>query len=196
MIVGGGTAGWMAAASFARRSMRGGGYSIELVESEEIGTVGVGEATIPPIIDFNQTLQIDEAEFMRATQASFKLGIEFVDWTRLGDSYIHPFGHYGVQMHGIYFHHFWLRHRAQGGTLQPMTFNSNIVAARAGTLRRCPCRDDRSPLPPHRPTPITSTPACTRRSCAEFAEAHRREAHRRQGRRRAAERRETASSSR
>ena len=115
VIVGGGTAGWMTAASFARLA-EGTRLSVELVESEEIGIVGVGEATIPPITEFNRSLRIDENEFMRATQASFKLGIEFVDWYAKGQSYIHPFGHYGVQMHGIYFHHFWLRHRKQGGT--------------------------------------------------------------------------------
>jgi tryptophan 7-halogenase len=144
LIVGGGTAGWMAAASFGKM-LEGAGYSIELVESEEIGTVGVGEATIPPITDFNRTLQIDESEFMRATQASFKLGIEFVDWTRLNHSYIHPFGTYGVQMHGIYFHHFWLRHRAQGGELSHDAFNSSSMAARAGRFARS-MPDERSPL--------------------------------------------------
>jgi len=146
LIVGGGTAGWMAAASCAKL-LAGGGYSIELIESEEIGTVGVGEATIPPIQDFNRSLQIDEVDFIRATQASFKLGIEFVDWTRLGDSYIHPFGQYGVQMQGIYFHHFWLRYVAQGGKLSFDEFNSSTMAARAGRFAR-PMPTDRSPLPP------------------------------------------------
>ena len=146
MIVGGGTAGWMTAASFAK-AMIGGGYSIDVVESEEIGTVGVGEATIPSIIEFNQTLQLDEAEFIRATQASFKLGIEFVDWTRIGDSYLHPFGFFGVQMQGIHFHHFWLRHRAQGGNLSHESFNSNTMAARAGRFA-IPVPAERSPLPP------------------------------------------------
>jgi len=131
VIVGGGTAGWMTAAALARMST-GMKYSIELIESDEIGIVGVGEATIPPICDFNRSMKIDENEFMRATQASFKLGIEFVDWHRLGESYIHPFGFYGVQMHGIYFHHFWLRHRAQGGSMPPEVFNQNIMACRQG----------------------------------------------------------------
>jgi tryptophan 7-halogenase len=146
VIVGGGTAGWMTAATFARMS-KGAGYSIELVESSEIGIVGVGEATIPPIGDFNRSMQIDESKFMRATQASIKLGIEFVDWTRQGHSYIHPFGFYGVQMHGIYFHHFWLRHRAQGGTMSPDVFNMNIVACEQGRFGK-PLPGDHLPLPP------------------------------------------------
>jgi tryptophan 7-halogenase len=147
VIVGGGTAGWMAAAAFGKL-LAGGDYSIEVVESEEIGTVGVGEATIPPIMDFNRTMQLDEAEFMRATQASIKLGIEFVDWTRLGHTYIHPFGTHGVQMHGIFFHHFWLRYRALGGTLPPDAFNISATAAPLGRYSP-PLAPGRSPLPPH-----------------------------------------------
>ncbi|HEV7605902.1 MAG TPA: tryptophan halogenase family protein [Steroidobacteraceae bacterium] len=146
VVVGGGSAGWMAAASLAK-ALNGGDYTIELVESEEIGIVGVGEATIPSILDFNRSLAIDETEFIRATQASFKLAIEFVDWTRPGHSYMHPFGFYGVQMSGIYFHHFWLRHRAQGGTLSQDAFCSNIIAARAGKFGR-PLPNDRTPVPP------------------------------------------------
>jgi tryptophan halogenase len=147
VIVGGGTAGWMAAAAMSK-IMKGGGYSIAVVESEEIGTVGVGEATIPPIMDFNRTVGIDEAEFMRATQASFKMGIEFIDWTRLGDSYIHPFGPYGVQMQGIFFHHFWLRHQARGGKLRPEQFNIAAMSAKAGRYSP-PLPPERTPLPAH-----------------------------------------------
>jgi tryptophan halogenase len=146
VIVGGGTAGWMTAASFAQLG-KGAPLAVELIESEEIGTVGVGEATIPPICDFNRSMQIDEDEFMRATQATFKLGIEFVDWYARGQSYIHPFGHYGVPMHGIYFHHFWLRHRLQGGTIDPAAFNMHINACREGRFG-WPAPDDRLPLPP------------------------------------------------
>ena len=146
LIVGGGTAGWMTAAALGRM-LAGGGYRVEVVESDEIGTVGVGEATIPPIVDYNRTMGIDENEFIRATQASFKLGIEFVDWLRLGHSYIHPFGAYGVPMQGIYFHNFWLRHRAQGGTMSHDLFNSSTIGARAGRFAR-PLPTDRSPLPP------------------------------------------------
>jgi tryptophan halogenase len=146
VIVGGGTAGWMAAAAMSELT-RGGQYSIELVESDEIGTVGVGEATIPPITNFNRTLHIDETEFIRATQATFKLGIEFVDWTRLGHSYIHPFGQFGVEMQGIYFYNFWLRHRAKGGAYSHDDFNPTTIAARACRFAR-PLPTDRSPLPP------------------------------------------------
>jgi tryptophan halogenase len=146
VIVGGGTAGWMTAASFAKLG-QGAKLAIEVVESEEIGTVGVGEATIPPITDFNRSMQIDENEFIRATQASFKLGIEFVDWYAKGQSYIHPFGHYGVQMHGIYFHHFWQRHRLRGGTMDASAFNMHVNACRENRFG-WPLPNDRLPLPP------------------------------------------------
>ena len=83
-IVGGGTAGWMAAAALANR-LNGLGIAVRLIESEEIGTVGVGEATLPHIRAFNTTLGISEPELMRATEATYKLGIEFCDWGRIGD---------------------------------------------------------------------------------------------------------------
>ncbi|WP_371395931.1 tryptophan halogenase family protein [Fretibacter rubidus] len=120
VIIGGGTAGWMAAAALSKIMGRS-NIKIYLVESEAIGTVGVGEATIPQIALFNDLLGINENEFMAKTQATFKLGIEFKDWSAKGDSYIHPFGGYGVDMEGIHFHHFWLRLKSVMGNIPPLS---------------------------------------------------------------------------
>ena len=130
LIVGGGTAGWMTAAALAQK-LAGLPVRITLVESAEIGTVGVGEATVPHIRFFNATLGIDEAEFMRRTRATFKLGIEFRDWGRIGDSYVHPFGAFGDEVGGVAFHQHWLRMRAAGSARPIEDSSLPILAARA-----------------------------------------------------------------
>ena len=130
IIVGGGTAGWMTAAALSK-VIGCQTHNITLVESEQIGTIGVGEATIPMISMFNSVLGIDENEFMRETNGTFKLGIEFVNWRRLGHSYFHPFGSLGVDMDGISFSHFWLRWARQGGALESAKFNAETEAARS-----------------------------------------------------------------
>lgn len=144
VIVGGGTAGWMAAAA-ASRLLDDGHRQILLVESEEIGTVGVGEATIPPIQNFNAMLGIAEAEFIRATGGTFKLGIEFADWGAIGQRYMHPFGTIGRDLEGVAFHQLWAKFRSSAG-LGPITdYSIGCVAAAAG--RFAPRSDDpRSPL--------------------------------------------------
>jgi tryptophan halogenase len=131
VIVGGGTAGWMAAAALAQ-ALKGQVAEIELVESEEIGTVGVGEATIPPIQFLNSVLGIDEIEFVKKTQATFKLGIEFRDWKKLGHSYLHPFGPIGTPIDGVGFHHYWRRLREHGGAADIYDYSMSAVAARKG----------------------------------------------------------------
>ena len=113
VIVGGGTAGWMSAAGLAG-ILPSDDYTITLIESEQIGTVGVGEATIPPLKLFNHNLGVSEAEFMKKTGATFKLGIEFHNWKQKGQHYFHPFGQYGRSPDGLPFHHYWLRAHENG----------------------------------------------------------------------------------
>lgn len=137
VIVGGGTAGWMTAACFSK-ALGAQNYNITLIESEEIGTVGVGEATIPPIIRYNSFLNIDENEFIRETNATFKLGIEFVNWRRKGHSYFHPFGLFGAEFEGFGFQHYWLRDYLQrgGGNIDLGRYNAETEAAMQGRFGR------------------------------------------------------------
>jgi tryptophan halogenase len=143
VIVGGGTAGWMTAAALSK--VLEGKCRIRLVESDEIGIIGVGEATIPHIREFNQALEIDENDFLRATQGTFKLGIEFVNWGAIGDRYIHGFGFVGQATQALPFHHFWLR-LAQAGKVEPLeAFSINTVAAPLGKFM--PARPDMAGSP-------------------------------------------------
>jgi tryptophan halogenase len=135
VIAGGGTAGWMAAAALAK-ALRPERLKVTLVESEEIGIVGVGEATIPAIQLFNRMLEIDEDEFVRSTQGSFKLGIEFVDWWRPGERYFHPFGRAGEDFGVTAFHQQWLRAHLFGYPAPLLDFSLNTVAAYAGKFDR------------------------------------------------------------
>jgi tryptophan halogenase len=134
VIVGGGTAGWMAASALSIL-LRDPSVRIRLVESEEIGTVGVGEATIPHIRYFNQLLGLNENDFLRKTNATFKLGIEFANWGQVGESYFHSFSPYGYNMDGIHFHHFWLRHLKKEGALLRERINSRTPSQMPKALR-------------------------------------------------------------
>ena len=128
VIVGGGTAGWMTAAALARTFDKA-DLSITLIESEAIGTVGVGEATLPQIRDFNRLAGIDEREMMARTAATIKLGIEFCDWGEAGTRYIHPFGTYGEAIGPAPFHHYWLAEHAEGKARPFGEYSLPIVAA-------------------------------------------------------------------
>ena len=130
VIVGGGSAGWMAAAALSSVTST----PIVVVESDEIGTVGVGEATIPQIRTFNRALGIDERDFVRATKATFKLGIRFLGWSGEGSDYIHAFGQVGQPTAVMPFHQLWLRGRALGIASDFGDYALNDVAARAGKM--------------------------------------------------------------
>jgi len=135
VIVGGGTAGWMAAAALCRY-LNNGYTNITLIESDEIGTVGVGEATIPPLIAFNSLLGINENDFIAATQGCFKLGIEFVNWSRIGDRYFHPFGGQGYDLQGLPFHQLYLRERQRRPLPPVAAWTMSGVAASRGKFAR------------------------------------------------------------
>jgi tryptophan halogenase len=143
LIVGGGTAGWMAAAAMARLLDRS--ITITLVESDEIGTVGVGEATIPPIISYNNMLGIDGDEFLAATKGTFKLGIEFVDWGAPGERYFHPFGCHGQDLQGVHFHQLYLRESKRRDLGDIAQWSMSAMAASLGRFAR-PSPDSPPPL--------------------------------------------------
>ena len=134
VIVGGGTAGWICAAALARRFENQ--LDIRLVESDAIGTIGVGEATIPQIRLLNQVLGLDENEFMKQTMATIKLGIEFCNWGEKGEKYIHTFGDTGLNLGGLNFHHYWLRMNQEGHQSDLWDYCVNAKAAYAGKFDR------------------------------------------------------------
>ena len=134
VIAGGGTAGWMAAAALAK--VMGPRVAITLVESDDIGIIGVGEATIPSIALFNDLLRIDENEFLRQTQGTFKLGIEFVDWYERGHAYMHAFGPVGKDLAYIPFHHYWLDEALSGRGDPLWHYSLNWMAANQNRFAR------------------------------------------------------------
>ena len=144
VIVGGGTAGWMTAAALS--TVLNGRYNIRLIESDEIGIVGVGEATIPMIKRFNRVVGIDENDFMRATQGSFKLGVEFVNWGRKGERYMHGFGRLGQDLATVPFEQYWLKMRRLGKAAPLEEYSIVRMAAKANKFM--PARPDlpNSPL--------------------------------------------------
>ncbi|MBO6689408.1 MAG: tryptophan 7-halogenase [Henriciella sp.] len=147
VIVGGGTAGWMAASALAIM-LRNPEIRIRLVESEQIGTVGVGEATIPHIRYFNQLLNLNENDFLRQTNATFKVGIEFVNWGQVGERYFHSFSPYGVNMEGVHFHHFWLRHAMQEDAAPIDEYNLHCLGSKQNKFAH--------PKPDLRGSPLSS----------------------------------------
>jgi tryptophan halogenase len=144
VIVGGGTAGWMCAAALS--NVLRGRYAIRLVESDEIGIVGVGEATIPMIQHFNRVVGLDENEFLRATQGTFKLGIEFVDWGRLGERYMHGFGRIGQDLWTVNFEQYWLRLFQAGKAADLAEYSITRMACASNKFMRPPQDVRNSPL--------------------------------------------------
>lgn len=145
LIVGGGTAGWMAAAALARH-FHGSDLKIGLVESDEIGTIGVGEATIPTIRRFISRLGLTDETVMRATGATAKLGIMFDDWHRKGESFLHPFGLYGEDYREVGFHHLWLRRRAGGDSRPINDYSLGAQLAQKGRMAIPPLETPKVPF--------------------------------------------------
>ena len=145
VVVGGGTAGWMSAALLKR--VLGEQVDIELVESEDIGVIGVGEATIPPIQHVNSVLGIDEAEFLRETKATIKLAIRFENWRAQGDSYYHTFGAPGRSQAFCHFHHFWTRAEQAGYKTNLWDYDLNYLCAEAGKFAKLKVDDPVWELP-------------------------------------------------
>jgi tryptophan 7-halogenase len=135
VIVGGGTAGWMAAI-YLNRYMRRMNGKVVLVESPTVGTIGVGEATIPSLVNFVRLLNLDEKEFMRRSSASYKLGIKFDDWTNDGSTYWHPFGVCGARVNGLDLFHFWLKRRFEAGS--KMAYSDYSMQALLGEGEKAP----------------------------------------------------------
>ncbi len=131
VIVGGGTAGWMSAASLAKYAQDK-AIEILVIESSALGTVGVGEATIPNIVSYNKGLGIDEQELIKATQATFKLGIQFEDWNQLGSKFFHPFADYGLNIDKLSFHHYVNKLRTSGQAVNLDDYCFASVLAQAG----------------------------------------------------------------
>jgi tryptophan halogenase len=142
-ILGGGTAGWVSASLLAR-TLHQQGCTISVVESPEIGTIGVGEATIPPITDFLKILGINEADFIRHTQATFKLGIKFLDWREPGQAYWHPFGTFGSAINRRPFFHYWHKAKARGWTPH---FHDFSLCSALGEMGRFRFPDANTPGP-------------------------------------------------
>jgi len=144
LIAGGGSSGWMTAALLSRLFQ--GLYDVVLVESEDIGTIGVGEATIPAIKKFNELLGLDENEFMARTQGSFKLGIQFDNWLKPGSSYIHGFGVIGQDWEWLRCHHYWLKAHQQGKARDFADYSINTAAALENKFVRAQSNMGESPL--------------------------------------------------
>lgn len=136
VIAGGGTAGWMAAAALARTL--GDAIELTLIESDAIGTIGVGESTIPPLVTYNRLLGIGEAEFMQATQATFKLGIAFENWKAPGEQYFHSFGTTGRDHWSAGFQHFWMHGLSKGHTASYDEYCLELKAAYASRFAHLP----------------------------------------------------------
>ena len=145
VIVGGGTAGWMSAAMIKR--VLGNAVDIELVESDDIGIIGVGEATIPPILNFNTVLGVDEAEFLRETKATIKLAIRFENWRVKGERYYHTFGAPGRSQAFCHFHHYWTRAEMAGHSSNLWDYDLNYLCAEANKFAKLQVNDPVWELP-------------------------------------------------